>query len=55
LELDYFDLGGEGIAYHDLDSINQAGRKAELRTELPLVGQSKTGRLHLPFLGKRRV
>ena len=38
VELGYYDLGGEGIAYHDVDKINNAGGKLNYEQNCPSSG-----------------
>jgi len=38
VELGYYDLGGEGVAYHDVDKINNASGKLNLEQNCPPSG-----------------
>jgi hypothetical protein len=55
VELGYYDLGGEGIAYHDFDSINQAGGKLNYEQNCPTSGNLKPGDYICHFREKEGV
>lgn len=55
VELAYYDLGGEGIAYHDFDSLNQAGGKLNYEQNCPTSGNHNPGDYICHFREKEGV
>jgi hypothetical protein len=55
VELGYYDLGGEGVAYHDFDSINQASGKLNYEQNCPTSGNLKPGDYICHFREKEGV
>jgi hypothetical protein len=55
LEFAYYDLGGEGIAFHDVDSINQGGGKLNYEQNCPSSGNLKPGDYICHFREKEGV
>jgi hypothetical protein len=55
VELAYYDLGGEGISYHDVDSINNASGKLNYEQNCPPSGGVKPGDYICHFREKEGV